>query len=176
MLAHLQCPVCSDPVCRPIHSCTVGHVVCYSSFNSTSTNNVSNQNNFKFFIIQICASCMRRILTSGTRHCPKCRNPFGNHRLFTMEEMTDHLVYPCRTEGCPAICKPGTDGLEDHMRVCNFGAPKQTCPFFGCGLEFLAHDRVKHWITVHNSLDIYFVLLPILTLTFISPGSFTPRY
>lgn len=86
----LECPVCMNLMCPPIHQCPNGHT--------------------------LCSSCKVRVHNC----CPTCRNELGNIRCLALEKVAESLDLPCRYQiyGCQDIF-PYYSKLK-HEKICNY--------------------------------------------------------
>ncbi|XP_057955620.1 E3 ubiquitin-protein ligase SINAT2-like [Malania oleifera] len=121
----LECPVCMDLMCPPIHQCPNGHT--------------------------LCSNCKARVHNC----CPTCRYELGNIRCLVLEKVVESLELPCRYHvlGCSDIF-PYHNKLR-HEQSCRFrpyncpyaGAE---CPVAG-GIQFLvAHLKDDHKVDMHD--------------------------
>ncbi|TQE01223.1 hypothetical protein C1H46_013130 [Malus baccata] len=86
----LECPVCMNLMCPPIHQCPNGHT--------------------------LCSSCKVRVHNC----CPTCRNELGNIRCLALEKVAESLDLPCRHQiyGCQDIF-PYYSKLK-HEKTCKY--------------------------------------------------------
>ncbi|XP_016652432.1 PREDICTED: E3 ubiquitin-protein ligase SINAT2-like isoform X2 [Prunus mume] len=86
----LECPVCMNLMCPPIHQCPNGHT--------------------------LCSSCKARVHNC----CPTCRNELGNIRCLALEKVAESLDLPCRYQiyGCQDIF-PYYSKLK-HEKICKY--------------------------------------------------------
>ncbi|PQQ11341.1 E3 ubiquitin-protein ligase SINAT2-like isoform X1 [Prunus yedoensis var. nudiflora] len=86
----LECPVCMNLMCPPIHQCPNGHT--------------------------LCSSCKARVHNC----CPTCRNELGNIRCLALEKVAESLDLPCRFQiyGCQDIF-PYYSKLK-HEKICKY--------------------------------------------------------
>ncbi|XP_062016129.1 E3 ubiquitin-protein ligase SINAT2-like isoform X1 [Rosa rugosa] len=121
----LECPVCMNLMCPPIHQCPNGHT--------------------------LCSSCKTRVQNC----CPTCRNELGNIRCLALEKVAESLDLPCRYQiyGCPDIF-PYYSKLK-HEKVCKYrpyncpyaGAE---CSVTGDILFLMMHLKNDHKVDMHD--------------------------
>lgn len=93
----------------------------------------------------VCGVCKPKL-----RDCPSCRGKIGEIRNFTLEKLTEHIMYPCRNryEGCDY--HGNTVEIKQHEQECKYAPIK--CPFSDiCECEWkgayktiVAHVKVNH--------------------------------
>ncbi|XP_024156455.1 E3 ubiquitin-protein ligase SINAT2 isoform X2 [Rosa chinensis] len=121
----LECPVCMNLMCPPIHQCPNGHT--------------------------LCSSCKTRVQNC----CPTCRNELGNIRCLALEKVAESLDLPCRYQiyGCPDIF-PYYSKLK-HEKVCKcrpYNCPYAgaECSVTGDILFLMMHLKNDHKVDMHD--------------------------
>lgn len=88
-----------------------------------------------------CNSCRSKITS-----CAICRSPLTNIRCHTLEQVTEHLLYPCKNDGCNHVCH--LKEMKKHRENCvfhNYTCPvNSNCTWSGIYSLLLEHLRKEH--------------------------------
>ncbi|CAH1173511.1 unnamed protein product [Phaedon cochleariae] len=124
MLSELECPICLDYMLAPIYQCVRGH--------------------------SICGKCKKRVLeTAG--NCPSCKQPFHDTQNFSLEKMSQLMVYPCKfhKSGCNFASKSAE--IMVHEDSCEYGSYKcpvdtegTVCEWIGSSSKVIEHVSNNH--------------------------------
>ncbi|XP_023312905.1 E3 ubiquitin-protein ligase sina-like [Anoplophora glabripennis] len=104
----------------------------------------------------ICSNCK---MTQSV--CPTCTKDFKDTVNITLGKLIDHLVYPCKNEGCNFTCK--AKDISEHYSKCIYG--KFKCPlhdYENCSEEIYYTGLYDHILTNHyeNLLEMDTVSVP----------------
>lgn len=80
----------------------------------------------------ICSAC-----TPKLRECPNCKANIRNTQNFALEQIVNHVNYPCKYDGCRFYTTG--NNIKNHEETCVHGT-------FDCLLkEYIeCHDEIKH--------------------------------
>ena len=120
----LECPVCMDFLCAPVHQCVNGHSIC-----AQCSKNIFSQCNEKIAV------------------CPVCRNSFSrDFRNYSLEKILENITIACRFEGCREVIK--LSERMEHQNMCRFN-PNIECTVAECfwsGADLYTHLKTIHQI------------------------------
>ncbi|XP_010496735.1 PREDICTED: E3 ubiquitin-protein ligase SINA-like 5 [Camelina sativa] len=114
----LDCPICCEPLKRPIYECINGHLAC--------------------------SSCCQKL----NKRCSFCRCEIGDRRCRAMEKVIEATIVPCPNakHGSEETTTYGID-QSVHERVCCFApcsCPVPNCKFVGTYTNLKSHARHAH--------------------------------
>ncbi|XP_010470542.1 PREDICTED: E3 ubiquitin-protein ligase SINA-like 5 isoform X1 [Camelina sativa] len=114
----LDCPICFEPLKKPIYQCTNGHLSC--------------------------SSCCKKI----NNRCSFCTSPIGDIRCRAMEKVIEATIVPCPNAkyGCKESTTYGNKS-SIHEKVCVFArcfCPLQNCNYVGSYTDLKGHANAAH--------------------------------